>query len=81
MASDGRLRRVFVRALGLAESFDVEALEYQGIREWDSLAHMTLVAEIENEFEIMLDTDEVIGMSSFAKAREIVAEHLVEADV
>ena len=36
---------------------------------------MALVAEIENSFDIMLDTDQVIGMSSFAKAVETVAAH------
>ncbi|ACM92125.1 hypothetical protein NAMH_1601 [Nautilia profundicola AmH] len=37
---------------------------------------MTLVAAIEDEFDIMLDTDDIIDMSSFAKAKEIVAKYL-----
>jgi len=42
---------------------------------WDSVGHMTLVAIIEKTFDIMLDTDDVIGMSSFMKAKEIIAKH------
>ncbi len=71
-----RLRAAFVEALGLgAAPADFESLTYRGIREWDSVAHMQLIAAIEATFELMLDTDDVIAMSSYAKAREIVAKH------
>ncbi len=39
---------------------------------------MALVAAIESAFDIMLDTDDVIDMSNFAKAREIVTKYGVE---
>ncbi len=77
MNAQERLQQVFTRALG-AEIDNFESLEYRGIPQWDSVAHMTLVGELEAEFDVMLDTDEVIGMSSFQKAREILARHGVE---
>ena len=43
--------------------------------QWDSVAHMQLVNAIELAFDIMLDTDDVIAMSSYQKAREIVGKH------
>ena len=67
-----RLRKVFRASLGLPDDVDVDALEYQAIDKWDSLAHMTLVAALEDEFGVLLDTDDVLGMSSFAKARELL---------
>jgi len=74
-----KLRGAFVEALGLAAApADFESLTYRGIAEWDSVAHMQLVAAIEAAFELMLDTDDVIGMSSYGKAREIVGKHGVE---
>jgi acyl carrier protein len=47
---------------------------------WDSVAHMSLISEIETEFDIMLATDDVIGMSSFRKAKEIIARNGVSFD-
>jgi acyl carrier protein len=44
---------------------DVDKLEYQKIDEWDSVAHMQLMAMIEEEFNIELDIDDVIDFSSF----------------
>jgi acyl carrier protein len=73
--STDRLKDVFRQALGLPPGLDPQGLAYQQIAEWDSLSHLTLVTRIEEAFGIMLETDDVIGMSSFAKALEIVAKY------
>lgn len=78
MSNLDRLRVAFRTALGLAGDYDVDSLEYRGIDKWDSLAHMTLVAEIEDAFDVMIDTDEVIDMSSFGHARDILRKHDVD---
>ncbi len=78
MSNTDRLRDAFRKALDLPGDYDVDALEYRGIEKWDSLAHMALVAEIEDTFDVMIDTDEVIDMSSFTKAKEILAAHDVD---
>ncbi|RLP87498.1 acyl carrier protein [Micromonospora sp. BL4] len=70
-----RLRVVFRTALELPDNAAVDSLEYRGIEKWDSLAHMSLVAAIEDEFGVMLDTDEVIDLSSFDRARQILEKH------
>jgi acyl carrier protein len=70
-----RLRNVFRAALELPDDVEVDNLEYRGIEKWDSLAHMSLVASIEDEFGVMLDTDEVIDLSSFDRARQILEKH------
>ena len=75
MTNLDRLRAAFRTALGLPEELDVDRLEYRGIEQWDSLAHLTLVAEIEDAFDVMIDTDEVIDLSSFDKAVEILGKH------
>lgn len=73
---DAKLRAAFVEALGIdGDVTDWESLAYRGIPEWDSVAHMQLVGEIEDVFDIMLETDDVIDMSSFNKAKEILGKY------
>ncbi|GGO74306.1 acyl carrier protein [Nonomuraea cavernae] len=74
-----RLRDVFRAALSLPEGTDVDGLEYRAIPQWDSLAHMALVAAMEDEFAVMIDTDEMIDMSSFAHAARLLEKHGVSA--
>jgi len=71
-----RLKKVFKEALEIEEDIINDDLKYNEIPQWDSVAHMNLVAEIENEFDIMLETDDIIDMSSFKKAKEIVSKYL-----
>lgn len=70
-----KLISVFSEALGIEESLVTDDLSYNTIPEWDSVAHMALVAEIDDQFDIMMDTDDVLDMSSFSKAKEILAKY------
>lgn len=69
------LRRTFADTLGVAPGVITDDLRYNTIPQWDSVAHMALIAAIEQAFDILIETDDVIDMSSFAKAKEIVAKY------
>lgn len=53
-------------------------LEYQGIPEWDSVGHMAMTAMLEEAFDIMMDTDDIIDFSSYEKGKEIMRKYGVE---
>jgi len=78
MENEQKLRNIFAEALQINIDLVVDDLTYNAIPEWDSIAHMTLIAEIDNAFDTMLDTDDVLDMSSFAKAKEILAKYDVQ---
>ncbi len=71
-----RLQAVFADALQIAAAQVTDDLAYRGIPEWNSVAHMALIAAIEDQFDIMIETDDVIDMSSFAKAKTIVENYV-----
>ncbi|EOS23249.1 hypothetical protein C806_02754 [Lachnospiraceae bacterium 3-1] len=64
----------FIEALEV-EKEQLEGLEYQQIPSWDSVGHMELVAAIEDAFDIMMDTDDIIDFSSYEKGKEILAQN------
>ena len=53
---------------------EAQSLKYQDIEAWDSVGHMGLVSALEDAFDIMLDTDDIIDFSSFEKGKEILAK-------
>lgn len=73
-----KLRTIFTESLNIDEAIVTDELSYNSIPEWDSIAHMVLVAEIDDQFDIMLDTEDVIDLSSFAEAKRILAKYGVE---
>jgi acyl carrier protein len=70
-------KNAFTVAMQLENDTNVEGLKYRDAG-WDSVAHMVLMSEIENAFDIMLDTDDVIDFSSFEKGKEILRKYDVE---
>lgn len=66
---------VFAETLQVSEDEPRDTIVYQETKNWDSIAHMTLVAGLEEAFDCMLDTDDILDMSSFNKAVEIMAKY------
>ncbi len=71
-----KLQKIFAESLSVKLEDIRDDLQYATIPQWDSVAHMALIAAIEEGFDIMIDAEDVIDMSSFAKAKVIVAKHL-----
>jgi acyl carrier protein len=72
-----KLVNVFAESLGIDRALVKDELEYNTIPQWDSLAHMKMIAALENTFDILLDTDDIIDMNSVARAKEILAKYEV----
>ncbi len=72
--NNARLTKCFVETLGVPAAEVTDSRAYNSIKQWDSVGHMALVAALENEFNIMLDTDEIIALSSVAAARRILGQ-------
>jgi acyl carrier protein len=74
----GALEAAFDRALELPAGSDHEALVYRESEGWDSLGHMTLVTELEYAFGVELATEEIVALTTFPAAREILRRHGAE---
>ena len=62
------------------QTFDINAekavkLKFQDIPAWDSVGHMGLIAQLEETFDIMLEPDDIVDLSSFEKGQEILAKY------
>lgn len=75
ISNTGRLKHAFATALAIDVARISDELAYNSIAEWDSTAHMLLIAELENCFNLMLDTDDIIDMSSVQMAKTILSKH------
>ena len=64
----------FCEALNVEEE-QLSNLKYQDIPEWDSVGHMTLMATLEDAFDIMMDTDDIVDFSSYEKGKELLKKY------
>lgn len=73
-----KLKEAFANALAIDTDQVHLDLKYRGIPEWDSISHMVLISELETVFDVEIETDDVIDMSSVQKAQEILTKYGVK---
>jgi acyl carrier protein len=72
MDLEERVLKIFKQELEINGDVDTSSLRYNETPNWGSLAHISLVSALEGEFDIMLEPDDILAMSSYDKAVSIV---------
>ena len=78
MTNKEKYKKIFIEALSIESSSFDEKIKYNDISEWDSIGHMTLMAALEEEFSISMETDDIVDFSSFKKGIEILKKYKVQ---
>ena len=75
MSNKEKYNQAFIMSFSIEESVLQSNLEYQQIEEWDSIGHMGLIAEIESIFDINLDFNDIVDLSSYNKGIELLTSN------
>ena len=75
MENKEKYEHVFMKSFSLAKEKLNDKLVYESVPAWDSIGHMGMIAELEDVFNIQLDTDDIIDFSSFNKGKEILGKY------
>lgn len=77
MSNIEKLKEAFVEGLEIPVE-EVENATTESVEKWDSIGQMSLVAIIEDAFEIEFEPDEVMRFTSFAAGVDILKSHGIE---
>ena len=77
MKNKNKYIEIFVKSLSIDKKKFKESIKYNDIPEWDSIGHMTLMSDLEDEFKISIETDDVIDFSSFKKGILILKKYKI----
>ncbi len=69
-----KLAHIFASVLGIDEAKVIPELSPENTPSWDSLNAIVLVSEIEKEFSVRFDYDEVMAVRNFGDALRLVSE-------
>ena len=73
MSNLEKYNQAFIETFEITED-QLAGLKYQDITAWDSVGHMSLIAALEDAFDIMMDTDDIIDLNSYEKGKELLAK-------
>ena len=77
MSAKKKYQDIFIKSLSIDSNKFNENIKYNEIPEWDSIGHMTLIAALEEEYKISLETDDIVDFSSFKRGIEILKKYNV----
>ena len=69
-----RYNKVFCENLQVKEH-ELEALAIKETPLWDSVGHMTLIAALEDEFDIFLEPEDMMALTTYEKGFEILRKY------
>lgn len=78
MSNLEKYRAVFMETFSLEEEFDGSLVKLNEISDWDSVGHMDLITALEDAFDIMMETEDILGFNSYNEGIEILKKYDVE---
>ena len=73
-----KLKIILAEILRLEPDKIVESISMDTETAWDSLVHMDLVARIEEDYDIRMEVDEIVEITSFEKILRLLHERDIE---
>jgi acyl carrier protein len=70
-----QLAAIFRAIFDLADGADVQGIRQLSFPKWDSLAHVTLIGAVENEFGLSIDIADSLELTSFEAILVYLEEH------
>lgn len=68
---------VFCNTLQITKD-QLPTAHFKGLPRWDSVGHMTLLAAIEDAFDIFIEPEDMMSLSSYEEGKDIVRKYGVE---
>ena len=78
MTNKEKYEKIFMENFSLDKNVLAGDLEYNNTPGWDSIGHMTMIAAIEDTFNIVMESDDIMNFSSYKKGFEILAKYKIE---
>jgi acyl carrier protein len=73
---ESKLLDLMIEHLELEKLFDAEELEQDLVEGWDSSRHLSLIMEIESQFDVAFRIEEIMEMRSFNDIADFLNQKL-----
>ncbi|MBF0194057.1 MAG: hypothetical protein HQL71_05840 [Magnetococcales bacterium] len=73
---ESRLQEIMKIVMDLPQGTDVKEIRRINDKRWDSLAHSSLIAAVENEFQMQFEIQEIELCGSYASTLAIINEKI-----
>lgn len=73
-----KYKDIFCRVLSVNEDVLDERFTFKEVPQWDSVAHLSLISELEDEFDVLFEAEDILHYGSFLNGIEILKRYGVK---
>ncbi len=73
-----KYNQAFIEVFGVEESALGSNFNKDSVDGWDSVHQLNIIALLEESFDIMLDPEDIMELTSYEKGKELMAKYEVE---
>ena len=78
MTNIEKYNQAFIEVFGVEESALGSNFNKDSVDGWDSVHQLNIIALLEESFDIMLDPEDIMELTSYEKGKELMAKYEVE---
>ncbi len=78
MSNLEKYNQAFINTFEISPGELNDHFNFNEIEAWDSMAHLTLIAELEDAFEVMFETDDILHFGGYLNGIEILKRYGVD---
>jgi acyl carrier protein len=71
-----KINQILAHTFNLSKEEVLKNLGMEDVNNWDSLSHMNLIVNIEDEFKIELTGDDISEMITFDQIRDVIQKYI-----
>lgn len=75
MSNLEKYNRIFMDVLGVNEEALNDSFTFKEVPQWDSVAHLSLISELEDTFDILFEAEEVLHFESYENGKKILKKY------
>ena len=73
-----KYNKVFIDVFGAKAEELNDNYGKETVEEWDSVHQLSLVAQLEEAFDVMFDPEDIMDLTSYVKGKELLAKYDVD---
>ena len=78
MSNKEKYTNVFVSIFDVEKDKLNEGFNFKDIDSWDSFTHLTLISELEDAFEVMFESDDILHFGGYLNGMEILKRYGID---
>lgn len=80
MSNNEIYKNIFIKLFSISEEDLKNDFTFKDNDIWDSLAHLELISELEENFDVLFDSEDILNYQSFLNGKKILTKYGVLFD-